>query len=93
MPAPLKYTWEKLSKDPLFEQFWKEQIAIANDPSISPKEYERSKSLFIDLKKVIDKYKVNDPEQIFNNFQKEIRDTESISKYPNIKKIKEELLC
>ena len=83
-----KYVWEKLSKDPLFEKFWKEQIDIANDPSISPKEYERSKSLYTDLKKVIDKYKVNDPEQIFKNFQKETRETESIKKYPNIEKNK-----
>ena len=83
-----KFVWEKLTKDPLFEQFWKEQIDIANNPSISPKEYERSKSLFIDLKKVIDKYELTDPEQIFKNFQKETRDTESIKRFPNLEKNK-----
>ncbi len=79
-------TWENLTKDPLFEQFWKEEIDIANNPSSNSKRYKNAEIYFKDLKRVIDKYKTNDPETIFNNFRAETRDTESIMRRPNFEK-------
>ena len=83
---PIQLTWEKVTEDPLFEQFWKEEIDIANDPSKNPKKYKTSEIFYKDLKKVIDKYKTTNPEKVWMNLVKETNDTESIMKRPNIEK-------
>ena len=83
---PLQYTWEKVTEDPLFEQFWKEEIDIANNPSKNPKKYKTSEIFYKDLKKVINKYKTSNPEKVWINLVKESSDTESIMKRPNIEK-------
>ena len=78
---PIQLTWEKVTEDPLFEQFWKEEIDIANNPSKYPKKHKISKNFYKDLKKVIDETEyievlTKSLKKILSNFGVSIKDSE-----------------